>query len=276
MNWLRSIIYGLVSGVAEFLPISSAAHMALIRQIFGAEGTDPVRDLLVHIATLLALFTGCRNMIRSLQREQEMAAKAGRSGKRQRSFRGLLDIRLIKTAAVPMLIGLLLFFVTRNLENNLVVISVFLMVNGLILFIPERMTKGNKDARSMTRLDGIFMGLAGALSVFPGISRIGTTTSAAVARGADRHHALNWALLLSIPAVLLIIGFDVLSLFTQGAAAGFWQNILGYILSALAAYAGGYASISLVRALTARGSFGGFAYYCWGAGLFLFILYLQV
>lgn len=276
MNWIRSILYGLISGIAEFLPISSEAHMALARQIFGVETVEPVRDLLVHIAILLALLTACRNMIRSLQRDQEMAAKAGRSGKRRRSFRGLLDIRLVKTAAVPMLIGLLLLFVTRSLANNLVTISVFLIINGIILFVPDRMTTGNKDARSMTKLDSILMGLSGAMSVFPGISRIGTTSSMAVARGADRHQALNWALLLSIPALAVIIGFDVLSLFSQGAGAGLWQNFFGYILSAAAAFAGGYAGISLVRALTARGNLSGFAYYSWGAGLFLFILYLQV
>ena len=250
--------------------------MALARQIFGAETVEPVRDLLVHIAILLALLTACRNMIRSLQRDQEMAAKAGRIGKRRRSFRGLLDIRLVKTAAVPMLIGLLLLFVTRSLANNLVTISVFLIINGIILFVPDRMTTGNKDARSMTKLDSILMGLSGAMSVFPGISRIGTTSSMAVARGADRHQALNWALLLSIPALAVIIGFDVLSLFSQGAGVGLWQNFFGYILSAAAAFAGGYAGISLVRALTARGNLSGFAYYSWGAGLFLFILYLQV
>ncbi len=276
MNWFRSLIYGLVAGAAEFLPISSGAHQAMLRQLLGVDGTEPVRDLLVHIAMLLALLTCCKSMLHSLRREQEMTVKASRAGKRLRNVRSLRELRLLKTAAVPMLIGYLLLLVTRSLENNLVAISLFLLLNGFVLFLPERVTTGNKDARATTRLDSLLLGLASVLSVFPGISRIGAVTSAAILRGADRQHSLNWALLLSVPALGVWIGFDVLNLILQGGGVGFWQNLFGYLLSASATYAGSYVGITAIRSLVMRNSTGGFAYYSWGAGLFLFILYLQV
>ena len=276
MNWFESILYGLISGITEFLPISSNAHQAIAMQFFGAPEPDPVRTLLVHIAVLLSLYMGCRSLIQALQRDSSIVSQMGHSARKNRSIRGVLDIRLIKSAAVPMLIGLLLLFVTKKLETNLVVISFFLLINGVLLFIPERMTSGNKDARSMSRLDGILMGLSAALSVFPGISRIGAITTTATVRGAEKQHALNWALLLSIPALAMVIGFDFLSLFTQGIAEGFLQNLLGYLLSGLAAYAGGYIGMYFAKILIQRSGFAGLAYYSWGAGLFLFILYLQI
>ena len=128
----------------------------------------------------------------------------------------------------------------------------------------------------MSRLDGFLIGLSGVLSVFPGISRVGATLSAASARGADRHNALSWSLLLSIPALVVLMGFDVLNLATQGIDAFVVQRLIEYILTFITAYGGGYLSILIMRFLAVRSGFSGFAYYCWGASLFTFILYMAI
>lgn len=274
MGWLDSILYGLVSGFAEFLPISSHAHQRILMELFGIDHRDPVRDLIVHLAILFSLYSACRATIDHLRRERRIQVHNSRSS--VYSPRVLLDLRLIKNAAIPMLLGLLVLSYIFNTDNNLLLIALFLLINGIILFIPERMMRGNKDARSMSLLDSWLVGAGGALSAFTGISRVGSTISMALARGADRRSALNWALLLSIPALISLMGLDLLGIFSVAGSINFWGSLLTYILSAAGAYLGGYLSIVLMKFLTVHVGFSGFSYYCWGASLFSFLLFLTV
>ncbi len=273
MNWLESLIYGLVSGFTEFLPISSHAHQQILMNFFGVENRDPVRDLLVHVAMLLSIYYGCRGLIDSLRRE-----RGQRRNRRMpmRVSQVLLDNRFVKNATVPMIAGILILSYIIKMNSNLLLVAVFLLVNGLILFISGRMLQGNKDVQSMSLLDSMLVGTLAALSAFPGISRMGCITSASISRGADRQHALNWALLLSIPALFLLSGMDILGIITNAGTIHFWKSLFTYILSALGSYIGGYYGIAFMKFLAVRIGFSGFSYYCWGASLFSFLLYLTI
>lgn len=274
MSWFESLIYGLVSGFTEFLPISSHAHQRLLMQIFGTQHRDPVQDLFVHFAMLMALYSGCRAMIDHLRRERKLRTH-NRRGSSQ-STRILLDERFIKNAAVPMLIGILVFSYVCKTDTDLLSAAVFFLINGVILFASGRMMQGNKDVRSMSYLDSLLIGGFTSLSAFTGISRICCTTSAAIGRGASRQNALNWAWLLSVPALVLLIGIDILKIISGGIIFSFWSNFLAYLLSAVGTYVAGYYSVKLMKFLAVRVGFSGFSYYCWGASLFSFLLYLTV
>ena len=269
MNWIESLLYGLVSGFAEFLPVSSAAHQILMSKLFGSEGSNNLQNLLVHLAGLAVLCYSCRSLLQEMN-NRPVAVRSGR-----RTVRKPPDIRLVRTAAIPLLLGFLLYPKANSLVQSLVLPTVFFVVNGIILFIPSRMMSGNKDARGMSAFDSILIGISGALAVLPGISRVGSMISVAVARGADRQHALNWTLLLSVPALIVLIGFDLFGMFFGGGIA-VGVSILGYILSTAGAAVGGYFGIMLMRFLAVKAGFSGFAYYSWGAALFSFILYLIV
>lgn len=272
MSLLESILYGLISGFSEFLPVSSQAHQALFMRIFGVSTREPIRDLLIHIAVIAALLTTCRPLFARLSREQHLASR----GRRSHSYasKGFYDLQLIRTATVPLLIGLFFYVSTRGFESKLVYISSFFALNGLCLFIQDHIPLGNKDAQYMTGLDGILIGLCGAVSALPGVSRIGAMHTFASFRGADKHHALNWALLLSLPALILFCCLDILSFFTVGLGAVSVAILFGYILSAITAYLAACFSIILIRFLVFRIGFSGFAYYSCGAALFSLILYL--
>ena len=274
MNWLESLIYGLVSGLTEFLPISSQAHQRLLMQIFGTQSRDPVRDLFVHFAMLIALYSGCKVTIEHLRRErnQRIHNKRGQA----QTARILLDERFVKNAAIPMLIGILVLSYALKTDTNLLSAAALLLINGIILFASGRMMQGNKDVRSMTYLDSMLIGGFASLSAFTGISRIGCVTTAAIARGADRQHSLNWAFFLSIPALILLMGIDLLKIISGGVGISFWSSFFTYLISAAGAYIAGRYSLKLMRFLTVRVGFSGFSYYCWGASLFSFLLYLTV
>lgn len=274
MSLLQSVFYGLISGFSEFLPVSSQAHQAILLRLFGLDVREPLRDLFVHIAVLLALFTGCRAMISRISREKSLASR-GRRARRNISA-STYELRLIRSASLPLLLVLLIYISTRTMESNMPTLALFLVINGIILIIPEHTRQANKDARSMTGFDGILIGILGGISAFAGISRIGAISAYGLLRGADRQRVINWALLLSIPALILLCIIDLLFAFISGIGPVSFLVIIGYILSAAAAYLGAYFSIIFIRFLSVHSSYSGFAYYCWGTALFAMILYLIV
>lgn len=274
MSLIESIFYGFISGITEFFPISSRAHQALLRYIFGATSRNSLQELLVHIGLLLALFVGCRDILHRLYREQKTISTSRRRKNRSLDVKSLYDLRLLKTATFPLLFGLLLCIIVGKWKDDLLTVMCFLIVNGLILLFAEHIQHGNRDSRTMTGLDGIIMGILGAISSLPGISRTGIISSYAVARGADNQNAVNWAVLLGIPAIILAAGYDVVLIFSTGFGALSLVAILGCLLSGIGAFAGGYAAISILVSILNHAGFSPFAYYSFGAALFSFVLYL--
>lgn len=272
MSILESLFYGLISGFTEFLPVSSQGHQAILMQLFGAGVRDPLQDIFVHAATLLALLITCNPLFGHMRREQAISQRTRR--RRVPARKGLYDLRLIKTAGLPLLAGLLVYILTRKYEASPLFLALFYIINGIILIVPEYMRHGNKDARFLTGWDGIMLGLLGALSAFPGISRVGIMNGYCLSRGADRQQAFNWILVLTLPVLVLFIGFDFYHLFTIGIGAFSISTVLRCLLSGVAAYVGSYFGVVTVRFLTVRTGFTGFAYYSWGVALFSLILYL--
>lgn len=264
LNWFESLIYGLVSGVTEFLPVSSSAHQALMMKMFGTSGAGNLLTLLVRLAVLLAVFTECRHHIELLRREQRLAATPKRRRRRQPDQMHVLELRLIKTALVPLLLGFFFYLQARQ-AGDLLLVCIFLTVNGAMLFLPQLVRNANKDARRMTMLDGILFGICGAFAVLPGISRVGVISSAAVARGVDKEHALNWSLLLSIPALVCLAGFDIFAIINGGIGSFGILAAISALLAVVAAYLGARFAIRSMRTLSRRIGFSGYAYYCWGS-----------
>lgn len=275
MNWLQSILFGLVSGLSEFIPISAQAHSDIFHYMFGIVEKDPVMSLFINIALLISLLTALRMQFDQLQREQKLQRR-NRKNPSLGSLHTLADIRLVKNAAIPMLICMVLLRYILRIQIQLPVTSAILILNGIIIYLSERMVHGNKDAHRMSLLDSYCIGIAGALSLFSGLSAIGLMMSLALARGADRLRAWSWALYLMIPAICASIIMDFVSIFAGNATIPFFSSLIHYILAALAAFAAGRLAIFLMRRLIRQGNNTVFAYYSWGAALFSFLLFLSV
>lgn len=276
LNWLESLVFGLVSGLAEFLPVSAQAHRAMLLKLFGSGQEDPLLRLLIHLGAFLAVIVASKPQIAQIRRERRLARIPKRRRKRQPDSKILLDLQIVRTAFVPSLLGLVIYAATGSWSGSLLSIAAFLLLNGLVLFLPAHLPAGNKDSRSMSGLDSLLIGLSAALGMIPGISRMGMTTSTAQIRGADKQQALTWSLLLSIPVLLCLMGLDIYGIASIGTAAFGGAVLFQYILSAAAAYCGGYIAIQFMRFLAVKAGFSGFAYYSWGAALFAFILYMTI
>lgn len=274
LSVIENILYGLVSGLTEFLPVSGRGHQTLLHYLFGVSTRLSLQDLLVHIGILLSVFVTCRDHIARLRWEQQTATTVRSNKSRRMDSRSHYDLRLLKSTIVPMLIGIILFNVVVRTRNNLLSLMWLLIINGVILLIAEHTRQGNRNAKTMTGFDGIVMGLSTAASALPGLSGTGVTLSYSAARGADIQKAANWAILLVIPATVFAIGGDILYIFGNGFGTVSVLVILGSILAGIGAFCGGFIGISILRLLAANSSVFQFSYYSFGLALLSFMLYL--
>ena len=273
MDWLWTILYGFVAGLAEFLPLSSPAHQSISAAVFGLASAAPLRQFLIRAACLAALLSACGREIDKLRRDGRMARLPARRRKRPVDSRSVATNRLLNIAVFPLVIGLVFYRRVNMWVDSLAMVTIFLVVNGILLFVPQYIPSGNKDGRNLSLLDGLLMGLAGAFSVFPGISRMSAIHFAASARGADKNYSLQFALYLSIPALVVMLIFDAAAIF-GGIEAISFLVIIQYLLAMAAAYFGSTFAISIMRSLVIRAGYEVFSYYCWGMALISMILYL--
>ena len=268
MNVLQSILYGFLSGLCEFMPASSRAHQLIMLKLFGCHD-DPVMNFFVHTAVLVALYFGARNLFDAFIRDRNIRINRRRSASANKDY----VYPFVRTASIALLISFIILTYVCGEDFSLLSVSIFCLVNSIILFVPTRLIQSNKSAQHMTVLDSALIGIFGALSAFPGISRVGAANAYAIGRGASRQHACNWVLLISFPAIALLILLDIIGMFT-GALPLTFLSVLGYILAAGFAYAGAYVGISFMKFLAARVGFDAFSYYSLGMALFTFVLYL--
>lgn len=274
MSIIQSIIYGFISGISEFLPVSSRAHQVLLRYVFGVDSRNFVQEFLVHIGILFSLIIGCREIIARLRREQSFLTSTHYRKKRKSITVGQCELRLLKSALLPLIIVLLTLCITVKKENNFLLIMALLLLNAIILLFADHSSHGDRDARTMSGFDGILMGVLGCLCVFPGLSRTGMISSYTMLRGVSYKNVANWAFLLGIPAIIIFIIFDIVGIITVGAGIISFSVLIGYILSGIAAFCGGYIAISVFAAILNRAGLTYFTYYSIGLSLITFILYL--
>ena len=275
MTYLQSIILGFVQGVAEFLPISSSGHLSILQNVFGLASTEAEHlffDVLLHLGTLLAVFVAYWGEIKALILEFFTMLHLRRLPAGQKPDRlSRRTIAFIIIGTLPLLVVLPVKDAVDSLYNNLLFIGCALLVTGLLLFLADRMGRGAKDAKTASIADILIVGFAQALAVVPGLSRSGTTIAAGLSRGFSREFAVKFSFFLSIPAVL---GANILSLIDAVQVDIDWSMIPVYLVGVETAAVSGYLSISLLRFITRKNSFGGFCYYCWGAGLLTLVLFL--
>lgn len=274
MNWILSLIYGLLSGATEFLPVSSEAHRHLLGNLFGVE-VNPIVDILIHLGVLAALVISCIPQLTRLRRERALLAIPAKRRKRQPDTTALNNLRFLRVAFVPIFLGFAAWPFTHSLTKSLWISALMLTINGIVLYIAPYVPQGNKDASTVSGLDGLLMGLGAALAMLPGISRIAAFTTTGILRGCQRRYALDMGLLLCIPALIILILFDVYFIIAGGfAVTGAW--ILSGVLAMVIAAPTAYLCIMFLRFLSVKVGFSGFAYYSWGAAMFIFILYLTI
>ena len=276
MNLFQSLVFGLISGLSDILPVSSQAHKAMMLKIFGINAEAPLLRLFIHAGILAALYYCCANQITRITRQLRLARIPKKKRKRPVDTRTLMEFRLLRMIIIPVLLSLYFYQHTAAWGSRLNLIAIFLLINGVILFVPSLMPTGNKDARNMSGLNGLLIGFGGALSVIPGVSAIGGVNAVSSICGADRTFSLNLSFLMNMVLTVALIAFDFAAVYASGAGNLSFSVLLTYFISGVTAFGGAYLGIQTMRALAANIGFNIFAFYSFGAALLSFVLYLMV
>jgi len=274
-NWLQSLFLGLISGFSEFLPFSAEAHRQLFFRLTGVNSQVDIYRLVCQFASLLALLLACYPRISKLRREWKLYRVPPKQRKRQVDIRLVLELRLFRFGMIPAIISVCFYWFLRGFIPELWLLAALMAVNGFILYLPDRFPQGNKDSRSLTALDAMALGFFSGFSAVTGISGISCAAAYGKLRGGDGSYILEMCLLLAIPvtAVMFLMSGYIVAV---GGIAISAALLFKCLLCAVAAFFSAYYGIILMRFLAYRIGFSGFAYYCWSAALFSFILYLML
>lgn len=201
------IILGFIQGIAEFLPISSSAHLIIFRDLFGigANIGDDIAmsfDIALHFGTLLAIgiyfFKDFINMFK----------KGFTKGIKDKEGKLLW---YIVAATVPAAIAGVLFedVIENAIRTNFIVIAIALIVMGIIIFLVDKKFKAKKEIKDMTLKDALIVGCSQVFALIPGFSRSGTTIAAGRCLKLKREDAAKFSFFLSAPVVLGAVILDL-------------------------------------------------------------------
>lgn len=276
LNWLQSILFGLVSGAADIIPVSGQAHRLLLLKFFGVNQMPNLLALVLHLSVAAALYLSSQGQFVRMNRARALARIPKKKRKRPLDTRSMMDWSLIKTMLVPTVIGLLLNSRVRGWSVNMFLIAGMLFVNGLILYIPQFLPTSNRDSRTLTRLEGVLMGLGAGASVLPGVSTVGIMVSIASVCGIERLYGLNMTFIVKLFFLIGLMAYDVLAIITDGLGGLTVMLLAQYLFTGLLSFGASMFAIRLLRRLAPEHGFHTFGVYCWGLALFTFILNLVV
>jgi undecaprenyl-diphosphatase len=255
VTMMTALLLGILQGLTEFLPVSSSGHLVLAQRLLGWSTPGIAIDVLLHLATLLAVVAAfwpdvVRLVIGFLQL---LHIPAGR-----RDPGAVRMFVWVLVGSIPAaLLGIFLGDLFESLFSRPAAVGIFLLLTGLELWFAGRM-RGWRKADRLSLTDALVMGLGQGVAIAPGLSRSGTTLSAGLLMGIDRETAFRYSFLLSIPAIggaALLKVKDLVTL-TQNVGTG--------VLAAafVSAFVFGLAAIVILRRLVIAGKLRYFAYYC--------------
>ena len=283
MSILKAVILGIVQGIAEFLPVSSSGHLAIVSQVLHVQtDTGLLFEVMLHFGTLVAIFAAMykdvwKLIVNGVGIVVDACYNLGmfvinlftHAGRRYRrilftSYRKLVMLIIVSTIPTG-IIGVLMSDVVDAASETLIIPGICLVITGCLLMIADNCHVGVKRAAETGYLDSVVIGTAQGIATLPGLSRSGTTITVAMLCGLDKTFAVKYSFLMSIPAVL---GAVVLELKDLPAAASSKGDLPAYCVGMVVAGIVGYISIKLMLGVVRKHKFTGFAIYCLAIGAF--------
>ena len=264
MTFLQAVVYGLVQGLTEFLPISSTGHLRIVQALFGWSDPGAAFTAVIQLGTTVAV-------VLFFWRELLNVAVGWLRGLYDSSVRPSLEYRMgwyLILGTIP--VGVLGFAFRDQIETgarNLWIIASALILLALVLAVAERVGRRRRDEEDLDRTDAIAVGLAQSLALIPGVSRSGATITAGLFRGLDRPSAARFSFLLSIPAVVASGLFEARKIGTPGGP-GLGLTVVATII----AFVVGLASIAWLLRYISRHSTALFIVYRIALGVVLMTL----
>jgi len=259
MTYLEAVVLGLIQGLTEFLPVSSSGHLALAEALFGLPPGDLLFEIVVHVATLLAVVAYYRGELRQILAgfvRPEGSEVAGMSSWR---WLGLLVIGTLPAVVV----GLTLEARIEAAFGDYSAIGFSLLATGTLL-LSTRALSG--VLRRLGAGRALAIGCAQAVAILPGVSRSGATIATALWLGVEREQAARFSFFLALPAITGAFILQLAKALKSGSLPGVndWGPL---VVAFVIAGVSGYVAVGLLLRALARRHFALFGIWCWLVGL---------
>lgn len=278
MTTLQGFLLGALQGLAEFLPISSSGHLAVVQNLFGLDDVPLLFDVFLHLATLLAVCIYFWKKIWALlkclgrwiarkpmpenQKSDDLLCGSDEMGRKT-------IIAIILSTIVTGVMGIFSSKVIPDLSIKVtcagfIVTSVLLIVSAAIQKHRETVVAagpvtgdGSDGSKGISKIQALIIGFMQGVGTLPGISRSGSTIAGAMFCGVDRNIAGDYSFIISIPAILGAFILELKDLGEMSDAVGLAPIIVG----CTAAFIVGYLSLALLMKMIRKGKLQYFACY---------------
>lgn len=237
MNVFIIIILGIIQGACEFLPVSSSGHLVVFYNFFNVYDNTIILSIILHVATLLAVILLYRKQLFLLVKKPLCKTNY-----------------LLLTATIPTVIMVLIFkkFIEESFSGEYVIIC-FLITAAMLMLSEYLYKKRNYRQKSVvfttsnhgllseasvysyniTYLQAFIIGVAQGVATIPGISRSGSTISAGLVSGVNKHDAANFSFLLSVPIIIASLFYELYNLRGQQIVLNFsvFELFIGFVVS---------------------------------------------
>jgi undecaprenyl-diphosphatase len=277
MLYLQSIVLGIVQGLAEFVPVSSSAHLVIVPWILSWDESllsSLSFDVALHLGTLAAVIVFfAKDWLRLIVAWFRSVAerKIGEDPDRRMAW-------YLLVATVPgALAGVLLEGTIEEIFHpagspvpmgSMLALAASLAVLGALLFAADKFARHERSLVGLRWRDALIIGFAQAAAIFPGVSRSGATMTAGLALGLDRASAARFSFLLSAP-IIAGAGLKNLADLIQEAAAGSLgkDDIAVFVVGLAAAAVSGFFCIKVLLGFLQKHSARAFAWYRWALAI---------
>lgn len=270
MNFLEAIIYGVIQGLSEFLPVSSSGHLALLPYVIKIEDPGVVFDLMMHFGTALAVIVYFKNDIYRYAKTFTPQLANFKIGGGDRWF-----VRnFIFSTMVSVFFILMLLPVSKLARDPLIIVFNLTFFGALLWLADWKNSRAKLLDEPMTegfnwKLAGL-IGMAQALAIFPGVSRSGITLTMALFLGMKRKEAGAFSFLLSLPIIIAGILKEVPDLMkTQDNS-----SLLILLTGVCTSFVIGWMTVHFFMKLISKIELKYFAFYRWIIALLMFFIVL--
>lgn len=238
MDIITAIIFGIVQGTTEFLPVSSSGHLVIFARLLDVPSSFEF-DVLINFGTLLAMMLYFRSNILQLFRDILI------------SRRWDTLMKLIAATVPAAMVGYFAQDLIKQYLHSTWVAVVMLFIIGVLMVLsrswkPNSRLAVNKDVRDISMKNAIIIGLAQCISLISGSSRSGTTILASLRLGINREKAAEWSFMMGMP---IIFGASLKVLLSSEGQSYISENLASLLIGNAASFISGMLAVSLLMKL---------------------------